>query len=128
MADAVLAGCYPIYFGDPNIYKYCDEEELTAIDMNNFDESLNKIKSIMKNHLYEKKLTNIKNAQQKILYKYNMFNIIKSELDRLDNKVNKNTNLPYILYPSKCSIFIRIKKRLKKDFFNFLPIKFIAKL
>lgn len=128
LSDAILAGCYPIYFGDPNIYKYFDKDELTTIDISNFDESLNKIKSIMRDNLYEKRQTNIETARQKILYKYNMIYIIKCELDRLDNEINNNINLPNILCPSKCSIFIRIKKRLKKYFLNFLPIKLIVKL
>ncbi len=128
LSDAILAGCYPIYFGDPNIFEYFNKEELSIIDVNNFEESLITIKSIMKDKFYEKRQANIENAKLKVLYKYNMICIIKNKLERLNNKSTNMKHLSYILYPSKCSIFIRVQKRIKKDVLKYLPIQFIAKL
>ncbi|MFX8844619.1 glycosyltransferase family 10, partial [Acinetobacter baumannii] len=47
--DPILAYSYPFYYGCPNIHKYISEKSFTRIDINNFNQSIEIIESIIGN-------------------------------------------------------------------------------
>jgi hypothetical protein len=76
LSDAFLAGCYPIYWGCPNINKYFNSFSLTAIDVNHPDNAIQSIKSCMSEYKYEQAQQYIEEAKKDVLNKYNVFPMI----------------------------------------------------
>lgn len=103
LSDAYLAGCYPIYYGCPNIEKYFDISSLARIDLTQPDQAIHIIESCLKEHRYENARQYIKNARKDILNKYNVFPMVC-------NLINKNQrNLDNVKY-SKIKILPRFAK------------------
>jgi hypothetical protein len=77
LADAFLGYSIPIYYGCPNIYDYFPEDSIILIDLNNFDESITKIKKIINTPgEYEKRFSALQEARRRILEEYNIFEMI----------------------------------------------------
>ena len=103
LSDAYLAGCYPIYYGCPNIEKYFDIPSLARIDLTQPDQAIHIIESCLKENRYENARQYIKNARKDILNKYNVFPMVC-------NLINKNQrNLDNVKY-SKIKILPRFAK------------------
>ncbi|MEA3458212.1 MAG: glycosyltransferase family 10 [Candidatus Thermoplasmatota archaeon] len=93
LSDAYLAGCYPIYYGCPNIEKYFDISSLAKIDITRPDQAIHIIESCLKEHRYENAQQYIKNARKDILNKCNVFPMVCS----LINKDQRNLdNVKYV--------------------------------
>lgn len=75
--DCYLSFTYPIYFGCLNIADYFDQGSLSVIDINNFNESVKRIESLIedKSH-YQNSLEGIIKAREKVLTYYNLFPLI----------------------------------------------------
>ena len=86
LADAYLAGCYPIYYGCTNIEKYFNSNAFTKIDITNPDKSSHIIESCIKEAKYEKAEHQIKRARTDVLNRYNVFALISEFVNNnLDN-------------------------------------------
>ena len=81
LADCMLAGCYPIYFGAPNISDYFNSGGLTEIDIRNFEESIKTIEDCISSNQYEKNYQQMLINRQLVLDEYNLFNIITNIID-----------------------------------------------
>ena len=76
LADAYLAGCYPIYYGCPNIERYFNASALTKIDIMHPAEAIHIIESCIKESKYEHAEQKIKEARMDVLNRYNLFAMI----------------------------------------------------
>ena len=83
LADAYLAGSYPIHYGCPNIYDYFKPEMLSVIDINDVQGSIESIKKLISGNHYEQHLEDIREARQLVLDKYNIFNLITEIVNQL---------------------------------------------
>ncbi len=73
LADAFLACTVPIYCGAPNVFDYFPEESLVAIDIDDFDSSLAKVRSLLENpEEYERRLPAVLEARRRVLEEYNL--------------------------------------------------------
>jgi len=81
LADAFLAGAYPIYFGCPNLEKYFSTESYATIDIEDIEGSTSRIREIINGGKYEVSQEAIARARQLILDKYNMFAVIAELCD-----------------------------------------------
>jgi hypothetical protein len=82
ITDAILCWSMPIYFGCSNIDEYLPEGSYINFDIS-ADDSIERLKKILKSDFYEKNIKNLSKARTLILEKYNLLNFIDSELNRL---------------------------------------------
>jgi hypothetical protein len=73
LADAYLAGAYPIYFGCPNLTEYFRPEGFTAIDLRNADQAIATIEEVLARGLYERRQAELLEARRRVLDEYNLF-------------------------------------------------------
>jgi hypothetical protein len=76
LADAYLAGCYPIYYGCLNIERYFDPSALTRIDIAETEKALGVVESCIRQSRYEHAKHEIEKARLDVLNKYNVFPMI----------------------------------------------------
>jgi len=107
LSDAYLAGCYPLYYGAPNIESYFSSDEMTPINILEFDETIKKVLFLINNNIYEKKIEFINQSKIKVLNEYNMFEIIANKVASIEGSVISNQILTRI-FPIK----FRIKDKL----------------
>jgi hypothetical protein len=73
LADAFLACTVPIYCGCPNVFDYFPEESILPIDIDDFDGSLQKIRSVIHQPgEYERRLSAVLEARRRVMYEYNL--------------------------------------------------------
>lgn len=129
LSDAYLAGCYPIYYGCPNIEKYFDRSSLAKIDITRPDQAIHIIEACLKEHRYENAQQHIKNARKDVLDKYNVFamacDLINKNQCNLDNaRYAKIKMLPRFARPFSFLIrdmgdrFIRDKYRRRQNLYE----------
>lgn len=113
LADAYLAGAYPIYYGCPNIHDYFPENALTVIDITDIQGSIEKIEKVLSENYYEKYKTEIWKARDLILNKYNFFAMIATTLDTLPS--GTDTRIITIRPEKKPQLFKKTVSVLKTD-------------
>jgi hypothetical protein len=84
LADCYLGGTYPLYHGCTNLDRYFDDKAFSSIDINNFDKSIATIEQVLKDNLFEKRQVQLKKAKELVLDKYNIFQLIASQLDDMN--------------------------------------------
>lgn len=118
IADIFLAGALPFYIGPKNIYDYFPEKSLILLDFDNIDNSINIIKSAIKNNEYEKRIDAINEARNKVLYDYNLFyalsKIIQEKYKNGKLKKKKGIKIPKNYWGIKPSLISRIKNKIIK--------------
>ena len=73
LADPLLSGTIPIYYGCPNIADYFPAESYLAIDIQQPTEALEAIQTLISDPKhYAQRLDALKEAQRRILYEYNL--------------------------------------------------------
>jgi hypothetical protein len=83
LADALLAGCLPFYFGCPNVFDYFPKESLIPIDIRNFGESLDTINSALADDAYRARLPAIREARRLVLEEYSTFPMLARLIPQL---------------------------------------------
>ncbi len=76
LGDSFLGFSLPIYYGCPNIENYFPNKALIRIDIDNFDETIETLQSIINNDIYENYLPLIIEARSLILDRYNLFQLM----------------------------------------------------
>jgi hypothetical protein len=76
LADAYLAGAYPIYYGCPNISDYFPQGSFTAIDIDDVEGSIRTIQNCIREQCYEASLDKVFEARNLVIDKYNIFALI----------------------------------------------------
>ena len=128
LADAFMAGAYPIYYGAPNIHDYFDREMLTQIDIRHPKTALAIIEKVIAENTYEKSKEKILQAKDLVMDKHNLYNLIseivaadagkygKKEMISLKNWDHFLALNPDFLIVKKKNFFQRIKNSLHKKF------------
>lgn len=76
LGDAFLGYAYPIYYGCPNITSYFSPESLEVIDIENFEQTVTTLESLLSDDKYTDYLPSIINARNKVLDDYNIFQLM----------------------------------------------------
>lgn len=76
LSDCFLGLTLPLYHGCPNIFDYFPEESIIPIDINQFDESFERIQKAIQDKEYERRLPALKEARRLVLEKYSLFPLI----------------------------------------------------
>lgn len=84
LADCYIGEAYPIYHGCTNIDEYFPKESYTAIDINNFEETVKTIDALIERNAYEESRQALKECKELVLEDYNMFNYLASILDKMN--------------------------------------------
>ena len=83
ISDPFLAGCYPIYYGCPNIEKYFPGKSLTKIDLQQPEQAIAIIEECLARKRYEESRQEIQEARDAVLNRYNLFPMLASHLEKL---------------------------------------------
>lgn len=93
--ECYLAHTFPIYHGAPNIGKYLSADSFATININDFNDSVQKIKKIINDpEHYERHLNDVIKAKLKYLQEYSFFPLIVDVLNKLPPD---NNSQPIIL-------------------------------
>lgn len=84
LADAYLGGCYPIYYGCPNIGEYFPQGSYATIDLHDFGKAVETIDEVIAHDLAVKNRDILVEATDLLLDKYNFFNVIADVCDTLN--------------------------------------------
>jgi hypothetical protein len=84
LPDAFLGYTLPFYHGCPNAADYFPPESFIAIDINNFERSVDIIQSTLANNEYRDRLPYIIAARKMVLEKYNLFARLDAEISSRD--------------------------------------------
>lgn len=114
LADCMLAGCYPIYFGAPNISNYFKNGGITEIDIRNFDESINIIKECISSNQYEKSYQQMLNNRKLVLDEYNLFNIISKTINN-HSSLSECLDSPETIYPIKFRFLDKVRNYISRE-------------
>lgn len=95
LADALLGFSVPIYCGAPNIYDYFPKDSIIVININDFENSLAKIKEIISiPGEYERRLDAVKEARKLVIEKYNLVAMINDIVEKAsENKFTPNVKI-----------------------------------
>jgi hypothetical protein len=89
LADVFLGQAFAFYSGGPNIARYFSEKSFVYIDLQDVRGAAKKIEHAIENRVYEENLPHIKEARQKILLEYNLFNEAWKIVSRLEPTAGK---------------------------------------
>lgn len=101
LSDAFIGEALPIYSGCPNVYDYFPKGSLELININNYFESIEKIKGIINSNLYHENRRSVIKAKQLTMYNHNVFEIIENHV---------KTNLVYVKKQDKQELLITPEK------------------
>jgi hypothetical protein len=82
LADAFLGCTLPLYYGAPNAADYFPPESFIAVDITDFDATVDRIRQAIANNEYEQRLPQILEARRCVLEEYNIFAVIAREVTR----------------------------------------------
>lgn len=120
IADSLLSWCLPFYWGANNLEEYFSPDCFIRINIDEPDEALEIIKEAIENNEWEKRLSAIEEARNKILNEYQFFPYV-AKMVREDsltniNKPLKNYHIPKNPYPRHYKIINHAKYYLKRLF------------
>lgn len=106
LADSYLVGCYPIYYGCPNISDYFKQDSMLKVDIRDYEKTISAIKKIIDQDLFSASKEAVSVARNLVLDKYNMFNLIANEVNKIDSysSVIEKMSLPETIYPMKYTL------------------------
>ena len=118
LADCLLAGSYPIYYGATNISEYINQGCYTPINIKNKKQSIDVVKNIIDSNLYENKQNDLAQAKLDILNKYNMFALISKIIEDIEcnNVIKVNHTNKDVLLPMKYNFLDKIRHHLSWKF------------
>ena len=90
--DAIVSECLIFYWGCPNLEKLYDDKSFVRLTLlkENYDKEINLISSYMNNNEFDKRLPNIINTKQDIIYN-------RSPLVRINNIINLSITDVYLV-------------------------------
>ena len=79
LADPYLSGCFPIYYGCPNLGDYFPEQSFLQIDIFNRPEALEKIRSVLGDEtFFEKRQDALHEARRRVMREHNLLFMIEN--------------------------------------------------
>jgi hypothetical protein len=127
LADVFLCNSFPIYAGCSNIYKYFNINSLLEIDLNDFERSRSLIADLMQRNILNK-IGCINESKIKVLYKYNLFNIIYCIARILEPDNPKYSNVNNIVFPNVKFLRGLIYFYIKKIYMAFSKLKYYKEI
>ena len=120
IADVFLTGVYPFYHGCPNINEYFDKNSMTLVDINNYEETLKTIKSLIDSDVHSTSKQALRMAKKRVMNDYNLFEIMAREIENIDkSEGTKDKKCKIIIYPSKNgSVFNRIIRKINTTYYE----------
>lgn len=112
LSDTFLAGCYPLYFGCPNINEYFSPDCYTQINIEDIEGSIKKIEQCISIHTYENSIDSIWSARNDVLNKYNLFELIYQYVKK-GYSVHNNSVKHVSIKPESDFLHNRIKSGIK---------------
>jgi len=91
LPDAFLGYTLPFYHGCPNAADYFPRESFISIDINDFDRTVEIIRSTVANNEYNDRLPYIIEARKMVLEKYNLFAMLEREISSRNNSIKNST-------------------------------------
>jgi hypothetical protein len=82
IVDGILSECLVFYHGCPNIRQFLPKDSFVWLELSNFDSDYELIKNSIRENLWEKRLSSIKEAKKLILDTYQFFPRLEKELIR----------------------------------------------
>ncbi len=76
LSDAFLAGCFPFYFGCPNLADYFPRQSFEPIDLGDVEKTVDLTQACMANAAYEQSLPALEAAKDLVMDRYNLFALI----------------------------------------------------
>lgn len=108
LPDAFLGYTLPFYHGCPNAADYFPAESFIPINFQDFEKTLDVIKSTLANNEYEDRLPYIIEARRRVLEEHNLFAVLEREIRRQEAMITQNTPNGVIMNRQT----LRIKKPL----------------
>ncbi|MCY4305119.1 MAG: glycosyltransferase family 10 [Aestuariivita sp.] len=84
LADCILAGAYPIYYGCPNLDRYFPENSYRRIDIRDFGDSASVICGAVNGDLDRKFRPALLEARDLILHRYNLYPMLVSLVEGIE--------------------------------------------
>ena len=91
LPDAFLGYTLPFYHGAPNTADYFPKESFIPIDINNYQRSLEIIRSHLANNEYQDRLPYIIEARRRVLEEQNLFGIMSATIEEQEAMVSTET-------------------------------------
>ncbi len=120
-ADAILGGCYPIYYGCPNMSDYFPEGSYTPIDLHDFEQATKIIDDVIEKDYAEKNKVKLIEAQDLLLDKYNFFNVVANICDGLNPNAPKENIL--LRHELGYKNWNKVATLLKRYYYKYLYIR-----
>jgi hypothetical protein len=118
--DAILGESLCFYWGCKNITRFIDSRSFVYLNLDDFEESLNTVKTCIDNNEWEKRIQYIRAEKTKILNNYSLFPRIEA---LLNFKKVKWVYTVEELYESNCSVlYIGKKYTASSNFLDFVSI------
>lgn len=119
LADAYLGECFPLYAGCSNLDDYFHPDSFEMLDLSDFGAAADRVEAAVSQNLWEQRRTFIREAKEKILFQYNLFDEARSVIKRLEPYVwNKpTTEKVYTVYPLRSglrAVLHQWRRNLKK--------------
>lgn len=82
--DCIICETLPIYYGCCNIERWIDKNCFIRLELSDFEKDYKKVKKIIDEDEYSKRIKIIKKEKERILKNYNLYQQIKSILENLN--------------------------------------------
>jgi len=112
ISDCFLAWTVPIYYGCTNLEDYFPKESFVRIDINQPEESIEQIKTIIENNRWEQRMPAVEEARNLVLHEYQLFpHIVKL----IQTYIGQSAGKENICVPAyKRSVKARINRAIYK--------------
>jgi hypothetical protein len=97
LSDSFLGGCYPFYFGAPNVFDYFPQESLCLIDIRSAEVAIEIIIKGIRDNYYHKALSAIHEARRRVLEEYALFPMLSRLIPELHQESTSKKNGEEIL-------------------------------
>lgn len=101
LADCYLDETYPFYAGCPEIDEYFPKTAYTRIDLDDLKGSIEIIRKVINEDRHLKTRPAIREAKQRVLNHYNLFNLITQHIEQITQNSETTTARKEKLYPTK---------------------------
>lgn len=110
LADCILAGCYPIYHGAPNVSQYFSEG-ITPVNINDYEGTMRILHRVIDEETFESSIGSMAVNRDKILNDYNCFNVIADIVNTIPSSAQRLKKKERIT-PIRASLAGRIWNRI----------------
>ena len=113
--DSFLGLSFPIYYGAPNISELFDKDSLISININDVNNSIKLIESVLKSNLYQKNFNKLLKSKDQVLNDFNIYYRLNKLVE--ENILNKPTSSEIITIHSSNYFWrktVSNKKKIKR--------------